>query len=188
MLEKLRDPVWGGISALVAIIALLIVFLPESEKCEEAIYENVTDAQLCGVREEIIELEPAEAKYCRKPEFGIERYTQSEIVTQTSGWVEGGSNQTNWCNQMINSFISARGIGGTATSSVTDKGEEARWTGWHGRDREYKYDCTAIVKWTPIHNKKQHESCGFTTPVIEIRKTPKTCQRQTGVKITGCPS
>jgi hypothetical protein len=188
VLEKLRDPVWGGISAIVAIIALLIVFLPEREKCEEPIYETVTDAEVCGELEEELVIEPAVAKRCRKPEFGIERYTQTEVVTQTSGWVKGGSNQTNWCNQMISSFISARGIGANAVSSVTDKGEDARWTGWHGRDREYKYDCTATVKWAPIHNEQQHESCGFTNPVIEIKKTPKTCQKQTGVKTVECPS
>jgi len=183
--EVLRDPVWGGLGGLIALIGLAYAFWPSPAMCEVPILSTLTDVQQCGFDMETVVVEPAKILSCRKPEFGIERYVQSEVVSQSSGWVGGGSNPTNWCNQMINSFVSAREIGETAVSNVTNKSEQGRWTGI--RKRQYNYSCTATINWSPLYIEKAHSSCGSTAPITEVKKIARTCEIETGRKTVECP-
>ncbi|CAM5400268.1 hypothetical protein TMEC50S_02021 [Thauera mechernichensis] len=99
-------------------------------------------------------------KTCRHPDFGQEGWNRSETFTQSSGWVGGGSNPQNWCNQLVSNIISSRSIGSQYVSEVLDSGESARWTGWHGRDREYNYTCKVKISWDPRYRERTDARCG----------------------------
>ena len=98
---------------------------------------------------------------CRHKDFGLEKWDSQEDISQSSGWVGGGSNPTNWCNQLIGQIMSRRKIGPVHKATVIKKSEDGRWTGWHGRDRQYNYHCTVRIQWNPIYMEKQDASrCG----------------------------
>ena len=63
-----------------------------------------------------------------------------ELVKWQGGWQRGGSDPVQACLSHINSQFPGANV------QIIDTDEEARWTGWHGRDRQYRYGCTAIVK------------------------------------------
>ena len=63
-----------------------------------------------------------------------------ELVRWQGGWRSGGSDPHRECtNYLQNTYPGAR-------FQIVNTGEDARWTGWHGRHREYRYWCTAIVQ------------------------------------------
>ncbi|HHC6556648.1 TPA: hypothetical protein ACN36H_003142 [Vibrio parahaemolyticus] len=101
------------------------------------------------------------AATCRHKDFGLEHWGSQETITQSSGWMSGGSNPTNWCNQLTRSIIQGRSIGPIHKATVLNKGEEAKWTGTFGRTREYNYYCTVKMEWNPVYKEKQDASrCG----------------------------
>lgn len=101
------------------------------------------------------------ARTCRHKDFDLERWGSDETITQSSGWRGGGSNPTNWCNDLINSIIQGRSIGPIHKADILEAHEEARWTGTFGRTREYNYHCTVKIQWNPIYKEKQDASrCG----------------------------
>ena len=98
---------------------------------------------------------------CRHKDFGLERWGSEETITQSSGWVRGGSDPENWCNQLIRSIIQGRSIGPIHKATVQSTGEEGRWTGTFGRTREYNYHCKVKMQWSPVYKEKQDASrCG----------------------------
>lgn len=100
-------------------------------------------------------------KTCRHPDFGLQEWGATEEITQSSGWVGGGSNKTNWCNQLIGQIIHRRKIDSNHKAAIIRKSEEGRWTGLLGRDRQYNYQCTIRMQWSPIYNERQDASrCG----------------------------
>lgn len=154
--------------------------------CDEPIYEMVEDAKLCGTEEKIVVISPATPATCRRAEFDIEGYVHTQTVTQSSGWRGGGSNPTNWCNELISGFVSSRGIGDTAISKVINTGEDARWTGTFGRTRQYNYTCTVKISWEPIYFEKTDPACGMLPEKTRTDSIPKKCRTQVGVKKVKC--
>jgi len=186
MLRILRDPIWQGIAAIVAIVAGIIAFMPKAEPCEEPIFQTVQDAQLCGSTEEIVEVSPATPKTCRRLEFGQAGYVHTQTVTQSSGWRGGGSNPTNWCNELSQSFINARSIGATAATDIVNTTEDARWTGTFGRTRQYNYGCTVRISWEPLYNERTDPVCGMNPAVTTRKILAKSCKKQIGTKEIPC--
>lgn len=91
------------------------------------------------------------AKTCRNKAFGLEKWSQSDSITQSSGRVGGGSNPTNWCNSLLSSFIKNRKITGKYDYSFTNMWEESK-KDWKGHVT-YNYHCTVNVQWDPLYRK-----------------------------------
>jgi hypothetical protein len=99
------------------------------------------------------------AATCRHQDFGLERWESDEEISQSSGWVKGGSNPTNWCNELINIVIQGRSIGPVHKATVLDKSEQAKWA--LDRTRLYNYHCIIRMQWNPVFKEKQDASrCG----------------------------
>ncbi len=178
------------VGTVIAAISLYFTMNGKSELveelCDEPIFEMVEDPKLCGTEEKVVVISPTKPATCRRAEFGIEGYVQNQTVTQSSGWRGGGSNQTNWCNELISGFVSSRGIGDTAISMVIKKGEDARWTGTFGRTRQYNYTCTVKISWEPIYFEKTDPVCGMLPEKTATESIPKKCKKQIGVKKVKC--
>ena len=101
---------------------------------------------------------PKRPKTCRHPDFGRERWKQSDSVTQSSGWMGGGSNPTNWCNSLLSGFISNRGITGGYDKRFSNVSEQSK-KDWKGHV-EYNYHCTVTVWWDPLYRERTDPRCG----------------------------
>lgn len=112
-------------------------------------------------------------KTCSRPEFGQIGWQRNVTINQSSGWVGPGSNQDNWCNQLINQTVQGRGIGNEHEVKVISKGEEGRWgNAVLHTNRQYNYHCQIIISWDPIYQAKADPACGFepdTTSCDEVR-------------------
>ena len=97
-------------------------------------------------------------KQCRLEEFGQEGWASQETLNGASGWINGGSNPDNWCNQFIAQTVQGRSIGPRHKATVLAKSEEEKWT-WDRR-RLYNYHCTILMEWNPIYIEKQDPRCG----------------------------
>ena len=181
--DLLRDPIWQGAAAIVAIL-VAVFSLVSCETCEEPIYELVIDAELCGTTSEEYLISSPEPKTCRLEEFGFESWRNSETVEQSSGWRSGGSNQTNWCNSVKNSFISSRSITGNYSTEIVESSEDGRWTGI--RHRQYNYFCKIKINWDPIYQEEVSPRCGMTEQTIGSREVPKQCSKQIGTRKFDC--
>jgi hypothetical protein len=135
-------------------------------------FENVTQDQLGNelfnvreCREKMVDVavkqvcqKPPTYKTCSRPEFGQAGWARSEEIAQTSGWVGGGSNPANWCNELINQTISGRAIGPQHEVKINDKGESSK------RDVmghvSYNYSCKITIQWEPVYNQRQDPLCG----------------------------
>lgn len=100
-------------------------------------------------------------RFCRRAEFGLERYANEQRFSGSTGWRGGGYNPDAWCSDYIRKTIDSLNIGSQDYSAtVVNKREEARWTGWHGRDRQYNYHCTIKIQWNPIYKQRRDPICG----------------------------
>ena len=102
-----------------------------------------------------------EVKYlaCRHPDFGQESWRNSHDYSDSSGWVDGGHDQTWWCNSVANSFIQSRSIGPQhATERISSSEEDRR--DWKGHVT-YKYHCTVRIRWEPIYVERRDARCGI---------------------------
>jgi hypothetical protein len=63
-----------------------------------------------------------------------------QVVTWQGGWQRGGSDPRQACLQYMYSQFPSANV------QILDLDEEARWTGWHGRHREYRYGCTVVIR------------------------------------------
>lgn len=97
---------------------------------------------------------------CRHAEFGQIGWVRSDTITESSGWVGGGSSQSNWCNTLTARIIKERSIGSSHSSEVINKSEQARWTGIFGRVRQYNYSCTVKIQWEPLYAENTDPLCG----------------------------
>jgi hypothetical protein len=139
-------------------------------------YENVLREQLanelvnvrqCGIRMAEAAMQqvcskPVTFKSCQHPDFGLAGWRKEETLQGTSGWRGGGYNQGAYCSDYTNSVVSSRKLTGTdyKIEKVTS-GEEGRWTGTFGRDRQYNYHCTLKVYSDPIYNERTDARCGI---------------------------
>jgi hypothetical protein len=94
---------------------------------------------------------------CTENDYHQVGWNRSEQISGSSGWVGGGSNPTNWCNQLINNSIQSRSIGPKHETRVISSSEEGRWTGI--RVRQYNYHCTFLINWDPKLEKKEGVIC-----------------------------
>jgi hypothetical protein len=135
-------------------------------------FENVTQDQLGKelfnvrtCREKMVDVaiaqvckKPVTYKTCPRPEFGQSGWARSEDISQTSGWVDGGSNPGNWCNELINQSLKGRGIGPEHEVKIVSTGED------HKKDVlghvSYNYSCKITIQWVPIYNERQDPLCG----------------------------
>ena len=131
----------GKVAAIVGIIAGLIAVLT---------YFGITP-----------NMKIAETRPCNTDDFYQEGWISNEIIQQSSGWVGGGSNPTNWCTQLKNQTISARGatIGAEYEIRVLNQSEQGRWAGTFKRDRQYNYHCQLSLSWNPNMVKKPDANC-----------------------------
>lgn len=98
---------------------------------------------------------------CRRAEFGLEQYANEQRFSGSTGWRGGGYNPDAWCSDYMRKTIASLNIGNQDYAArVVNKREEARWTGWHGRDREYNYHCTVEIQWNPIYKQRRDPICG----------------------------
>ena len=118
-------------------------------------YENVLrqdlSKELFNVREcrvKMVEVGRSEAckspvsyRACRHPDFGRAGWQKAETVEQSSGWVGGGSNPQNWCNQLVASYVSTRSLGPNYEANVLNtpsccaSGDGSPWLPCRGCDR-----------------------------------------------------
>ena len=104
---------------------------------------------------------PVHYKTCSRPEFGQNGWQRNVTVNQSSGWVGPGSNQDNWCNQLINLTIKDRGIGSEHDVKIASKSEEGKWgNDFLHTDRQYNYHCNINISWDPLYNSKADPICG----------------------------
>ncbi|MGH0036981.1 MAG: hypothetical protein ACQGVK_18290 [Myxococcota bacterium] len=99
-------------------------------------------------------------RVCRHPDFGQVGWAYNDTITQSSGWVGGGSNPTNWCNQLIAATVRGRSIGPQHKATVIDKSEQGKWTGTFNRTRKYNYHCTIKLEWEPVYRERRDPRCG----------------------------
>ncbi len=138
-------------------------------------YENVLREDLAkelfNVREcrvKMVEVGRAEAckpvvsyKTCRHPDFGRVGWQKAETINQSSGRVDGGSNPTNWCNQLIAQYVSARSLGPNYEAVVLDTSEESD-KDWKGHVT-YNYHCRVEIRSVPLYAERTDPRCGTVT-------------------------
>lgn len=95
---------------------------------------------------------------CRHPDFGQAGWSRTENYTGSSGWRDGGSNPTNWCNDLAAKFLRERQIGPAHQVSFHDVWEESN-KDWKGHVT-YNYHCTARVAWEPLYHERTDARCG----------------------------
>ena len=122
-------------------------------------YENVLrqdlgkelfDVRSCRIK--MVEVGRSEAckaavsyKTCRHPDFGRAGWLQLETFSQTSGWVGGGSNPTNWCNQLITQYASSRSLGSNYQGKILQSSEESN-KDWQGHvTYNYPQECVVLA-------------------------------------------
>ena len=158
-----------------------------AEKCTEAIYETVTDANACGTYEQEFIISPAKVNTCRHKAFGIEKWSSVATTSGNSGWMRGGRSQPDWCNSLAAGYISGHGIGAEHKTKVVSSNEDARWTGNFNRTREYNYSCTVEISWSPIYKPKTDAAtCGTTPAKTGKRNVAATCAVKTGEREIEC--
>lgn len=101
---------------------------------------------------------PVTYKACRHPDFGREGWQKSEVINQSSGKRGGGSNPDNWCNELIASYVSARGLGSNYESRVLETGEESD-KDWKGHVT-YNYHCKVQISSIPVYRERVDPRCG----------------------------
>ncbi|VIO70476.1 hypothetical protein CI1B_31300 [Bradyrhizobium ivorense] len=97
-------------------------------------------------------------KKCRLKDFGQEGWNQNETYANSSGWMGGGHDQGQWCNQVANSFIASRQVGPLSTWTKVTSGEENHKDTWG--HVTYKYSCTVKVSWDPLYFEREDARCG----------------------------
>lgn len=183
--ESMRQRLkWVGPVLLIVAVLIHIPFGPAL--CEAPKYETVTDRDLCGTDIEEVIINPSRPKTCRHVDFGQEGWERTEKVTQSSGWGSGGSNPTNWCNQLTDGFIQTRSLGSNYKSTVLDNSQESR------RDIlghvTYNYHCTIEISWGPKYVEKTDPKCGMLPAEVEHRNVPRKCKKQVGTMKVPCDS
>lgn len=154
---------WGKISVVeffiaIAVLGIFFKLIPETDTITSI---EGTENSIEIIEDEKKNEEVKDLKYetCRDKSFGIESWSNREKVTQSSGWVGGGSNPQNWCNTLINSSVRGRSIGAEHKTTVLDSGEESKkdWKGYV----EYNYRCTISIEWNPIYKQGKSSLCGI---------------------------
>ena len=169
-------------------IASIALHLPLPIKlCETPVYETVTDAEQCGTATEQYVSVPETARTCRHESFGRAGWEHTETIVRSSGWMGGGFDQNRWCNAAIAAILSERSIGPEHEARVVNSREEGRWTGFLGRERQYKYHCTVEMRWIPIYAESTDAAiCGTSPAVIETREIPDSCEVEIGTEPAYC--
>ena len=135
-------------------------------------YENVLREDLAkepfNVREcriKMVEVGKAEAckpvvsyKTCRHPDFERVGWQKSETLNQSSGWVDGGSNPTNWCNQLTAHYVSSRALGPNYEAEVLATSEQSN-KDWKGHVT-YNYHCEVEIRSVPLYAERTDPRCG----------------------------
>ncbi len=173
---------WIGPLLLVIGILIHIPFGPAL--CDKPVYKVVTDKEICGTTLEEYIVTPSRPKTCRLSDFGEVGWSKTETITQSSGWRGGGSNPTNWCNQLTAGFIKSRSINTKYNSVVQGKREESK-KDWKGHV-EYNYHCTIKVSWEPIYAEKTDSKCGMWPAEKGMRKVAAQCKTQVSTKEVEC--
>ena len=169
----------------VLLVAGIIIHLPFGHAlCDEPVYKVVTDQELCGTTTEEYIVKPETPKTCRLSDFGQEGWSKTETVTQSSGWQGGGSNPTNWCNQLTASFIQSRSIDSKYNKEVLGQSEESN-KDWKGHVT-YNYHCTVKVDWEPVYAERTDPKCGMWPAEKALRKVPAQCKQKVGNKKVEC--
>jgi len=150
----------------------------ERQACEDRtmpIYRTVVDARICGTTKRVVEERPQGFKACRDPSHGIERYQQSDVVVQSSGWLSGGRDPQWWCQAVKNAYQSTKGVPVVWSGQSTREESRRDWKG----HVTYKYHCTVTAQWSPIYKVAESPSCGRKDVVRREIVEPKQCQDTT---------
>lgn len=98
-------------------------------------------------------------KACRRTEFGLERYNNTQQFSGTTGWRGGGYNPVAWCNDFTRGTISSLKIGSKDYQSKIIGSSEESKKDWKGKV-SYNYHCTIEVSWNPIYKQRIDAACG----------------------------
>ena len=183
----LSNPAVQGLAALATVataVAGAWVYFTEPELCERAVFEETTDASLCGTSERVVEVAPATFKTCSRRAFGRVAWEHSERQTHTCGWQGGGSDPTECCNTVLAEFIANNGIGSDRETVEHGKWEKRREK--PVRRFEYKYWCDFEVRWGSVYAARADPLCGENPPVTRTEQVPNTCRRQVGTERVEC--
>lgn len=173
---------WIGPSVLILGILIHIPFGPAL--CEKPVYEMVQDKELCGTTTVEYVVTPERPKTCRDVDFGQEGWNRTKTINGSSGWQPGGSNPTNWCNQLTASFISSRSIGPAHDSEVLAKSQEVK-KDWKGHVT-YNYHCTVKMRWEPVYAERTHPKCGMWPAEKDRKEEVAQCKKQVGTRKVAC--
>jgi hypothetical protein len=174
---------FGGPIALALAIVLHLPIPTGPRMCEEPVYEIVSDAELCGTTTEEYTVTPARPKTCQHPDFGRVGWNETKPTTQSSGWVGGGSNPTNWCNKVLDNFLQARNITKYDHKILSSSEKDRKDLAGHV---EYNYTCSIEISWDPIYAEKTDARCGMIPAVKETREVPNQCRKQIGTRKVPC--
>jgi hypothetical protein len=93
---------------------------------------------------------------CRHSDNGVESYKQTETWGADSGWRSGGSSPGEFCGAQL----LARGKQFPDRKvNLLSSNEDARWTGFMNRDREYRYSCSFRDDWNPTYKLALTPAC-----------------------------
>lgn len=143
----------AAIATIIGCVVAVIAFIQSWDYLPQKENIKITSEPKIAVNQNI----PIRA--CTDKDYYQIGWNRSEPIDGISGWRGGGSNPTNWCNQLINNSIQGRSIDSNHEVKVINSSEEGRWTGTFGRTRQYNYYCKILLNWDPKFEKKENVIC-----------------------------
>ncbi len=146
---------WQKITVVEFFIVLAVVGIFVNVGLEDTLeLENITTNN--PKPEPIEQNSNSEEIACRDISHGLEKYQFSDVVRNSSGWVDGGRDQNWWCQTMKNQYQSSKQSVSIAWSQQSSS--EVSNKDWKGHVT-YKYHCTATANTNPIYKLKKSDAC-----------------------------
>ena len=129
------------------------------------------DRAICGTTNEEYVV-PARPKSCRHVNFGQVGWSRTATITRSSSWRGGGSDPTNWCNELTAGFVGSRSIGPNYDSEILGIHTESNkdWKSYTA----YKYHCTVKIDWEPVYEQRTDAKCGLWPAEKALRVRPES--------------
>jgi hypothetical protein len=93
---------------------------------------------------------------CRHSDNGIEKYGQGASWGADSGWRSGGSSPGEFCGAQL---LARQRQYPDRKVNLINTSEDARWSGFMNRDREYRYTCSFRDDWDPVYKLALTSAC-----------------------------